>query len=60
MDISTAKSEIARGRHDMRTAKQERADAFWQQTIEAGRQAKMQSGQQQQEGSAKDRERQAE
>lgn len=37
VDTKTAKAEIALGKQDMRAAKLEQADAFWQQTINAGR-----------------------
>jgi hypothetical protein len=49
MDVPTAKAEIAQGREDMRAAGQERADAFWQQTINAGRVAQAQEAPQQQQ-----------
>jgi hypothetical protein len=37
MVTSAAKAEIAHGKQDMRAARLEQADAFWQQTINAGR-----------------------
>jgi hypothetical protein len=49
VDTKTAKAEIAHGKQDMRAAKLEQADAFWQQTINAGRLAQQAEPQKQPE-----------
>ena len=49
MVTSAAKAEIAHGKQDMRAARLEQADAFWQQTINAGRLAQQAEPQKQPE-----------